>query len=179
MPELMEASMTPKPTGKVIHKKVHKIVLRSEIKAIAGEKRARGKKIVFTNGCFDILHAGHVNYLEAAAARGDVLILGLNSDRSVRQIKGNKRPIVNQDQRAQVVAALACVDYVVIFDEPTPESLIRDIIPHVLAKGADWTEDKIIGGDFVKQNKGSVARITLEPGISTTIIIERILQTFG
>ncbi|MDY0223036.1 MAG: D-glycero-beta-D-manno-heptose 1-phosphate adenylyltransferase [Desulfobacterium sp.] len=167
--------MTPRPTSKISSK----IIPRSEIKAIAAAKRAQGKKIVFTNGCFDILHAGHVNYLEAAAAQGDILILGLNSDLSVRQIKGEKRPIIAQNQRSQVVAALACVDYVVIFDEPTPESLIRDIIPQVLAKGADWPEDKIIGGDFVKENNGSVARITLEPEISTTIIIERIVQTFG
>lgn len=175
----MEGSMAQRPTGKTTSKIISKIILGSEIGAIAAAKRSQGKSIVFTNGCFDILHAGHVNYLEAAAAQGDILILGLNSDRSVKQIKGDKRPIINQDQRAQVVAALACVDYVVIFDEPTPEKLIRAIIPNVLAKGADWPEDKIIGGDFVKQNRGCVARITLEPEISTTIIIKRILQTFG
>ena len=156
----------------------NKIVDPSEIQAIAAAERAENKTIVFTNGCFDILHAGHVSYLEAAAAQGDILILGLNSDRSVKAIKGNRRPIINEQQRAEVVAALACVDHVVIFDEPDPEALIRAVVPHVLAKGADWPEDKIIGGDFVKQNNGRVARITLAPGISTTIIIERILKTF-
>ena len=156
-----------------------KIVHLSEIEAIAAEKRAENKQIVFTNGCFDILHAGHVNYLAAAAAQGDLLILGLNSDQSVRRIKGEKRPVVSQGHRAQVVAALACVDYVVIFDEPDPEALIKKVKPHVLAKGADWAEDEIIGGDFVKQNGGRVARIILEPDISTSLIIEKIVNTYG
>lgn len=158
---------------------MNKIVLQSEIAAIAAEKRAENKQIVFTNGCFDILHAGHVNYLAAAAAQGDLLILGLNSDQSVRRIKGEKRPVVSQGHRAQVVAALACVDYVVIFDEPDPEALIKMVKPHVLAKGADWAEDEIIGGDFVKQNGGRVARIILEPDISTSLIIEKIVNTHG
>ncbi|MBI9089044.1 MAG: D-glycero-beta-D-manno-heptose 1-phosphate adenylyltransferase [Desulfobacterium sp.] len=156
-----------------------KIVHGSEIAAIAAKKRAENKQIVFTNGCFDILHAGHVNYLAAAAAQGDLLVLGLNSDQSVRRIKGEKRPVINQTHRAQVVAGLACVDYVVIFDEPDPEALIKRVNPHVLAKGADWAEDDIIGGDFVKQNGGRVARIILEPDISTSLIIEKIVNTFG
>ena len=158
---------------------MNKIVHQSEIEAIAAGKRAENKQIVFTNGCFDILHAGHVNYLAAAAAQGDLLILGLNSDQSVRRIKGEKRPVVSQGHRAQVVAALACVDYVVIFDEPDPEALIKKVKPHVLAKGADWAEDEIIGGDFVKQNGGRVARIILEPDISTSLIIEKIVNTYG
>ncbi|MCP4119252.1 MAG: D-glycero-beta-D-manno-heptose 1-phosphate adenylyltransferase [Desulfobacteraceae bacterium] len=158
---------------------MNKIVHQSEIAAIAAEKRAGNKQIVFTNGCFDILHAGHVNYLAAAAAQGDLLILGLNSDRSVRSIKGDKRPVISQDHRAQVMAALGCVDYVVIFDEPDPETLIKKVKPHVLAKGADWAEDEIIGGDFVKQNGGRVARIILEPDISTSLIIEKIVNTYG
>jgi rfaE bifunctional protein nucleotidyltransferase chain/domain len=156
-----------------------KIVHRSEIEAIATEKRAENKQIVFTNGCFDILHAGHVNYLAAAAAQGDLLVLGLNSDQSVKRIKGDKRPVIGENHRAQVVAALACVDYVVIFDEPDPEALIKMVNPHVLAKGADWAEDEIIGGDFVKQNGGRVARIILEPDISTSLIIEKIVNTYG
>ncbi len=158
---------------------MNKIVHQSEIAAIAAEKRAENKQIVFTNGCFDILHAGHVNYLAAAAAQGDILVLGLNSDQSVRRIKGEKRPVISQGHRAQVVAALACVDYVVIFDEPDPETLIKMVKPHVLAKGADWAEDEIIGGDFVKQNGGRVARIILEPDISTSLIIEKIVNTYG
>lgn len=156
-----------------------KIVSRSEIKIISDKKNSENKKIVFTNGCFDLLHAGHVKYLAAAAAQGDLLVVGINSDRSVRAIKGDKRPIINENQRAEVIAALACVDHVVIFDEPDPETLIREIKPHVLAKGADWAEDNIIGGDFVKINGGRVARITLEPDISTTLIIEKIVKTFG
>jgi len=158
---------------------MEKIVSRSEIKIIADKKRAENKRIVFTNGCFDLLHTGHVKYLAAAASQGDLLVVGLNSDQSVRTIKGDKRPIINENQRAEVVAALACVDHVVIFDEPDPEALIMEIKPHVLAKGADWAEDKIIGGDFVKINGGRVARITLEPDISTTLIIEKIVKTFG
>ncbi len=158
---------------------MNKIVQESEIAAIAAKKRAENKQIVFTNGCFDILHAGHVNYLAAAAAQGDLLVLGLNSDQSVKRIKGDKRPVVSESHRAQVVAALACVDYVVIFDEPDPEALIKMVNPHVLAKGADWAEDEIIGGDFVKQNGGRVARIILEPDISTSLIIEKIVNTFG
>jgi rfaE bifunctional protein nucleotidyltransferase chain/domain len=158
---------------------MNKIVHQSEIAAIAAGKRAENKQIVFTNGCFDILHAGHVNYLAAAAAQGDLLVLGLNSDQSVRRIKGEKRPVISQGHRAQVVAALACVDYVVIFDEPDPEALIKMVNPHVLAKGADWAEDEIIGGDFVKQNGGRVARIILEPDISTSLIIEKIVNTYG
>ena len=156
-----------------------KIVSRSEIKVIADRERAENKRIVFTNGCFDLLHTGHVKYLAAAAAQGDLLVVGLNSDQSVRAIKGDKRPIINENQRAEVVAALACVDHVVIFHEADPGALIREIKPHVLAKGADWPEDKIIGGDFVKINGGRVARITLEPDISTTLIIEKIVKTFG
>ncbi len=112
----------------------NKIVDPSEIQAIAAAERAENKTIVFTNGCFDILHAGHVSYLEAAAAQGDILILGLNSDRSVKAIKGNRRPIINEQQRAEVVAALACVDHVVIFDEPDPEALIRAVVPTFLPR---------------------------------------------
>lgn len=140
--------------------------------------RSEGKNIVFTNGCFDILHAGHVTYLARARAFGDLLVLGLNSDKSVRSIKGDKRPVVNQEQRACVVAALASVDLVVLFDDPDPETLIHTINPHVLVKGADWPEDQIVGADFVKAKGGRVERIAFEQDISTTRIIKRIGRRF-
>lgn len=140
--------------------------------------RTDNKTIAFTNGCFDILHAGHVNYLARASALADILILGLNSDVSVRSIKGENRPVIAQEHRIQVVCALESVDHVVLFDTPDPGDLIRKIRPDVLVKGADWAEDKIIGADFVKETGGKVARIELEPGISTTAIIERIGQLY-
>lgn len=147
--------------------------------AIAETLRASGKTLVFTNGCFDILHAGHVSYLADAAAQGDVLVLGLNSDASVKQIKGEKRPVISQDQRAVVLSALACIDYIVIFDEPDPGNLIKILKPDVLVKGADWAESDIIGADTVLDSGGRVSRIPLEPDISTTIIINRIVKLFG
>ncbi len=133
---------------------------------------------VFTNGCFDILHAGHVSYLVRAKACGDILVLGLNSDASIRKIKGDLRPVIPQDQRAAVMAALEVVDHVVIFDAPDPGDMIRIIVPHVLVKGADWPEDKIIGGDFVISAGGRVERIAFEEDVSTTRIIERIGKRF-
>ncbi len=150
----------------------------SQIKILSRQYRDAKKTIVFTNGCFDIMHAGHVKYLAHAASLGDILILGLNSDSSVKKIKGEKRPVIDQDHRSMVLSALACIDHVVLFDEPDPEILIKAICPDVLVKGADWTEDKIIGADFVKKNGGYVERITLEPDISTTKIIERIGNLF-
>ncbi len=137
-----------------------------------------GKIVVFTNGCFDILHAGHVRYLSAAKSLGDALIVGLNSDISVKIIKGEKRPIVSQEQRAEVLAALFCVDYVALFDEPDPLNLICAIKPDILVKGADWAEDKIIGADVVKSAGGRVERITIVPDISTSEIISRIVSRY-
>lgn len=151
-----------------------KIVRVSDIPAITRHLRNNGKTIVFTNGCFDLIHAGHVSYLSAAAQLGDVLILGLNTDASVKLIKGEKRPVIRQEQRACVVAALQMVDYVVLFDAPDPLDLIETVCPDVLVKGADWPEDAIVGADFVTARGGRVARIDLEPGISTTTIIQRI-----
>ena len=141
--------------------------------------RNSGKRIVFTNGCFDILHVGHVRYLSAARAKGDILVLGLNSDASVKSIKSDNRPVVCQDQRAEVLAGLACVDYITIFDEPDPLALIHAIRPDVLAKGADWEETKIIGSDVVKSYGGEVVRIKMVPDISTSSIIQRILELYG
>ncbi|MEZ4524613.1 MAG: D-glycero-beta-D-manno-heptose 1-phosphate adenylyltransferase [Desulfobacterales bacterium] len=153
-----------------------KIQDRETLSAILEKKRQDGHAIVFTNGCFDLLHAGHVRYLNAARKQGDLLVVGLNSDASVHAIKGEKRPIVPQQQRAEVLAALECVDYVSIFDEHDPLLLIQSLKPHVLVKGADWAEKDIIGGDFVKSIGGRVERIHLVPGASTTAIIERILH---
>jgi len=151
-----------------------KVVSLSRIQALSMEYRKNHQTIVFTNGCFDILHAGHVAYLTHAATLGDVLILGLNSDQSVKRIKGEKRPIISQDHRAQVLSALGCIDHVVLFDTPDPEQLIQAICPDVLVKGADWAEEQIVGADFVKKNGGRIERVRLEPEISTTHIIQRI-----
>ena len=140
--------------------------------------RKQGKKIVFTNGCFDIMHVGHVRYLSKAKAQREILVVGLNSDKSVNTIKGGKRPIVSEAQRAEVLASLWCVDYVTIFNEPDPLKLIRAIKPDVLIKGADWSEDKIIGADFVKKNGGKVVRIPIIPEASTSSIIQKILKMY-
>ncbi len=133
-----------------------------------------GKKIVFTNGCFDLLHAGHVDYLEAARARGDMLVVGLNSDESVQRNKGKSRPIIACGQRARVLAALSCIDAVIVFDEDTPLRLIQTIVPDVLVKGADWDKADIVGRDVVENAGGEVDSIQFTPGISTTTIIKRI-----
>ena len=145
--------------------------LKEKVKAL----KKGGKKIVFTNGCFDLLHIGHVRYLEAARAEGDVLVVGVNSDSSVRRIKGPGRPIVPEDQRAEVLASLSCVDFVTLFDEPDPLVTIRLVMPDVLVKGADWEEDAIVGRDVVEAMGGRVIRITLTESASTSRIIEKIL----
>ena len=156
-----------------------KILKLSDLVKVLESLREAGKRIVFTNGCFDILHAGHVRYLTAARSKGDALILGLNSDVSVKSIKPENRPIVNQDQRAEVLAGLTCVDYITIFDDPDPLVLIQTIKPDVLIKGADWKEADIIGSDVVKSYGGKVIRIEVVPGISTSRIIQRILKLYG
>jgi rfaE bifunctional protein nucleotidyltransferase chain/domain len=149
-----------------------KIVDRITIKKIASGLRGEGRKIVFTNGCFDILHAGHVRYLKRARGLGDVLIVGLNSDRSVSGIKPG-RPVNPEKQRAEVLAALAAVDYVVIFPEKTPYNLIRAVRPDILVKGGDWKKEEIIGSDIAK----ATYSLPYFKGLSTTKIIERILRT--
>jgi len=142
------------------------------------EKERKGKRVVFTNGCFDIIHAGHVDYLEKAKKLGDILIVGLNSDSSIRRIKGKKRPIIPQDMRAKVLSSLKPVDYVVIFEEDTPERLIKAIKPDVLVKGGDWELDKIVGRDFVESYGGKVLTIPFEYNISTTKIIQKIVEVY-
>jgi len=136
--------------------------------------RRDGKKIVFTNGVFDLLHPGHVRYLQHARQLGGALIVGLNADRSVRANKGAGRPVTPAAERAEIVAALACVDAVVVFDEDTPRNLIAALQPDVLVKGADWAADAIVGRDIVEARGGRVVRASIEPGYSTTAIIEKI-----
>jgi D-glycero-beta-D-manno-heptose 1-phosphate adenylyltransferase len=156
-----------------------KIIPRSEITALVEALKVQKKKIVFTNGCFDLLHAGHVRYLTEARAQGDCLIVGLNTDRSVNRIKDPHRPLIPEGQRAEVLAALDCVSYVVFFEEPDPLSLIETIKPDVLVKGADWSEDDIIGAGLVRSYGGRVFRVALVGGISTTEIIRRIVERYG
>ncbi len=150
-----------------------KILDRRAAQKRLDETRRRGGKIVFTNGCFDILHAGHLACLEGAKRLGDLLVVGLNSDASVRGLKGASRPVINQDNRASLLAGLACVDLVVPFDEPTPESLIELLEPDVLVKGGDYTIDQIAGADLVTRRGGRVIALPLVPGLSTTAILDR------
>jgi len=139
----------------------------------AARARAERRTIVFTNGVFDLLHPGHVRYLRQARALGDLLIVGINSDRSVRANKGPGRPITPEAERAEILAALAVVDYVAVFDEDTPYRLISAVQPDVLVKGADWADDAIVGRDVVEASGGHVVRMPLEQGYSTTALIER------
>jgi rfaE bifunctional protein nucleotidyltransferase chain/domain len=134
---------------------------------------SQGKSIVFTNGCFDIIHAGHVLYLEQARALGDILIVGLNSDSSVKRLKGEGRPVNIQQNRALVLAALEAVSYVIIFNEDTPYELIKAIQPDVLVKGGDWKEDSIVGADIVRNKGGKVISLPFWEGLSSTSIIEK------
>lgn len=140
--------------------------------------RKAAKKIVFTNGCFDILHVGHVRYLAEARSRGDILIVGLNSDASVSLIKGDRRPIVRQHHRAEVLASLACVDHIVIFEEPDPLRLIQTLKPDILVKGEDWETDAIIGAEDVRSRGGEIVRISFVEETSTTGIIQTILKRY-
>jgi rfaE bifunctional protein nucleotidyltransferase chain/domain len=151
-----------------------------ELKELLGllEKVRGKKKIVFTNGCFDILHAGHADYLNKAKSLGDILVVGINSDDSVRRIKGEKRPILPQQMRAYLLDNLKPVDYVVIFEEDTPLELIKAIKPDVLVKGADWDLERIVGADFVLSYGGRVERIPFSFDISTSKVIERILGLY-
>jgi D-beta-D-heptose 7-phosphate kinase / D-beta-D-heptose 1-phosphate adenosyltransferase len=151
----------------------HKVLGRESARRRLDDARRRGRKIVFTNGCFDILHAGHLACLEGAKRLGDLLVVGLNSDASVRGLKGDSRPVIGEENRANLLAGLACVDIVVIFDEPTPEELIRHLDPDVLTKGGDYTVDQIAGADFVRSRGGQVLALPLVPGLSSTAILER------
>ena len=151
-----------------------KIRTLQETKEECDRQKALGKKVVFTNGCFDILHPGHVRYLNAARDMGDYLVVAINSDRSVKEIKEPGRPIVPEESRAEMVASLGCVDGVLIFDEDDPLKVIKYLLPDVLVKGGDWKEGDIIGADVVKEAGGEVHRIPFESGFSTTELIEKI-----
>ena len=156
-----------------------KIKTLKELTEIRRRLRSENKKLVFTNGCFDILHAGHVRYLNQARALGDALAVGLNSDRSVRRIKGKFRPIINERERAEVLTALASVDYVFLFDDSTPARVIEAIVPDILVKGADWGLNEIVGREAVEKAGGVVRNLPIVEGVSTTDIIDRILKEFG
>lgn len=154
------------------------IVTLNELKNIRSELQLKGLKVVFTNGVFDIIHRGHVEYLLKAKSLGDVLIIGLNSDASVRRIKGAKRPIVNQDDRAFVLSNLGMVDYVSLFEEDTPLQLISELVPDVLVKGADWKVDNIVGREIVEENGGKVETIEFVPDRSSTNIVDTIINRY-
>jgi rfaE bifunctional protein nucleotidyltransferase chain/domain len=156
-----------------------KILSWEALKNEVEQRRRRGEKIAFTNGCFDILHVGHVRYLGEARKTGDLLILALNSDASVRAIKGEKRPLVPEQERAEVVASLAAVDYVTLFDETTPLKLIEYLRPDCLVKGGDWSEEAVVGRDSVRSWGGRVVLIPVVEGASTTNIVEKIRQVYG
>jgi D-beta-D-heptose 7-phosphate kinase/D-beta-D-heptose 1-phosphate adenosyltransferase len=146
--------------------------------AIIDSEKSRGKRVVFTNGCFDLLHAGHVKYLQKARSLGDLLVLGLNSDASVRRLKGAKRPLIGEEERAHIMAALDSIDYVVIFDEDTPLNLITQLKPDILAKGGDYTREGVVGREVVEAYGGRVELVTFVDGKSTTNIIERVLERY-
>lgn len=149
-----------------------------ELKKIRDEYKSQNKKVVFTNGVFDILHAGHVDYLIKSKMLGDVLIVAVNSDASVKKIKGNLRPIVPQNERAFVISQLKPVDYVTIFDDETPFDVINTLIPDILVKGADWSKDKIVGADVVVKHGGKVETIEFVNNTSTTNIIKSVLEKY-
>ncbi|MBK7631006.1 MAG: D-glycero-beta-D-manno-heptose 1-phosphate adenylyltransferase [Ignavibacteriales bacterium] len=151
---------------------------RTEIKIIREQLKQQNKKVVFTNGCFDLIHSGHVDYLVKAKEMGDVLILALNSDSSIRNIKGDKRPILKQDERAFIVSNLKPVDYVTFFEEDTPAEIISELIPDVLVKGADWAIDKIVGREIVEANGGEVKTIKFVNDQSTSNIIKIIKELY-
>ena len=152
-----------------------KVMTRDQLAPLLSTARTRGKRIVFTNGCFDLMHIGHTRYLQAAKDLGDLLVVGVNSDASVKILnKAPDRPIVSDAQRAEVVAALGCVDYVILFNEPDPHSLIAALQPNVLVKGGDWAVERIVGREIVESRGGLVKTIPLVPDISTTSLIQRI-----
>lgn len=162
-------------TGAVLSAKIKKL---ASLKKIIPRLQKSGKRIVFTNGCFDILHYGHVKYLEDAKKKGDILIVAINSDASIRRIKGPKRPLVSQADRSRVIAALESVDFVTIFAEETPLRTIRALCPDVLIKGADWKNKDIVGAGFIREKGGTVSTIKLEKGRSTTNIIRTIIEKY-
>lgn len=166
--------MTSEATKYTKRNEEHEALTVTQAQAFVASLRETRKTIVFTNGVFDLLHVGHLRYLRHARALGDALVVGVNSDRSVRANKGPSRPVTPQDERAEILAALDCVDGVVIFDEQTPYDLIAALQPDVLVKGADWANDAIVGRDLVEARGGRVVRVPIEAGHSTSALLERI-----
>jgi rfaE bifunctional protein nucleotidyltransferase chain/domain len=158
---------------------MNKILDRQSLKEVLDRLRTEGKRIAFTNGCFDILHVGHVRYLREAKKTADILVVALNTDRSVRSIKGERRPIVPGEERAEVMAALDMVDYVTFFDEDTPGELIASLEPDVLIKGGDWSEGTVVGREVVERRGGKVVIAPLTGGASTSNVIDKILDVYG
>ncbi len=151
-----------------------RLVSQDELILYVAERKRNAQRVVFTNGCFDLLHPGHIRCLEQARALGDLLVVAINSDWGVRQLKGDRRPVIPQEERAEVLAALAAVDYVVIFDEPTPRDLVARLLPDVLVKGGDWGRDEIVGREEVAAAGGRIVSVPVEPGYSTTSILSRL-----
>lgn len=165
--------------GTAIRQAKSKILpLEDAYRVIDGHK-ARGDRVVFTNGCFDLIHPGHTRYLADARELGDLLIVALNSDRSVRELKGDGRPIFPQQERAEILAALTAVDYVTIFDDPTPQAVIARMLPHVLVKGAGWGPNEIVGRAEVEAAGGRVVSMPAIPGFSTTSIVSAVQKIYG
>ncbi|MFQ5849111.1 MAG: D-glycero-beta-D-manno-heptose 1-phosphate adenylyltransferase [Candidatus Binatia bacterium] len=154
-----------------MHGKIRQL---AELKPIVTKAKAKEQKVVFTNGCFDLLHPGHLHLLREAKKLGHLLIVGVNADSTVKKIKGPNRPILPETERAELLAALETVDYVTVFSEPDPNDIIKELRPSVLVKGGDWTQDQVVGRDIVERDGGKVTLIPLLPGYSTTKIIERI-----
>lgn len=150
----------------------------SELARILRQRKERGERVVFTNGCFDIIHTGHTRYLQEARSAGECLVIGVNSDKSVAQLKGDKRPIVPLEERLEVLAGLACVDYVIPFSETDPYNLIRTLRPSILIKGGDWPLDRIIGRDVVEADGGKVFTVPEIKGQATSQIIEKIVERY-
>ncbi|MDU0458133.1 MAG: D-glycero-beta-D-manno-heptose-7-phosphate kinase [Geobacteraceae bacterium] len=161
------------------HDSDSKIKSRDVLALLIAAEQAKGRQVVFTNGCFDLLHAGHVKYLQKARDLGDLLVLGLNSDASVRRLKGAKRPLIGEDERAHILAALYCIDYVTIFDEDTPLELIKALKPQILVKGGDYSLDGVVGRDIVEQYGGRVELVSFVDGKSTSNIIDKVLERYS
>jgi len=162
---------------KPVKKASNKIKERKELQSILAERRSRGQVIVFTNGCFDLIHPGHVSYLEEARSWGDCLVVAINSDESVKRLKGPERPILDERSRCEVIAGLHCVDYVTTFHEDTPKEIIDELLPNVLVKGGDWAKDRIVGRETVEKHGGTVMNIAFQEGFSTSSIISKIEQS--
>jgi D-beta-D-heptose 7-phosphate kinase/D-beta-D-heptose 1-phosphate adenosyltransferase len=155
-----------------------KIKIKEDLHRMVEDLKKKGKRIVFTNGCFDLLHLGHIRYLEKAKSLGDILVVGVNSDRSVRNLKGSERPILPEEERVEILSGLECVDYVTLFDELTPLELISSLQPHILVKGGDWAKETTVGREVVERSGGEVVILPFVEGSSTSNLIETILKRF-